>query len=136
MVVELATLSPRRRPFVTPLWFVVDHGALYLTTGTGSRAGRNIVQHPQVALLFSGERSGQRTELLRLRGKATCHSGLPSWQVLLRVAAKYYVSPRALLVELRNAGKWPLRARYYGQVKGGVGYLRVVPTGAEFLALP
>jgi hypothetical protein len=115
---------------------VVDHGALYLTTGPRMRAGRNVVQNPQVVLLFSGERSGHRTELLRLRGKATCHRRLPSWQVLLRAAAKYYVSPRGLPVELRNAGKWRLRTRYYGQVKGGFGYLQVVPTGAEFLALP
>ncbi len=136
MVVQVATLSPQRRPFVTPLWFVVQRGVLYLTTGPATRAGRNVAQHPDVVLLFHGERSMQQGGLLRLRGSATCHGGLPSWRVLLRVAAKYYVSPRALSVELRNAGKWRLRRRYYGQVKGGFGYIRIVPAGGEFLAPP
>jgi hypothetical protein len=39
-------------------------------------------------------------------------------------------------VELRNARKWRLRQLLYGQQKGGFGYLRVVPTGGEFLARP
>ena len=74
--------------------------------------------------------------MLRLRGSATCHHGLPSWAVLLRIAAKYYVAPRGLAVELRNVRRWRLRRLYYGQVKGGFGHLRVVPTAAEFLPRP
>jgi hypothetical protein len=130
MVVELATLSPRRRPFVTPLWFVTSGGAFYLTTGPETWAGRNIAQHPDVTLLFHDDR------VLRVRGAATCHHGLPSWPVLARIAAKYYVGPRALWVELPNARRWWLRRRYYAQVKGGFGYLRVVPRAAEFLPRP
>lgn len=42
-------------------------------------------------------------------------------------------APGGLAVELSNAAKWGLRARYYAQVKGGAGYLRVVPTGGEVL---
>src|SRR5262249_9497085 len=136
MVVQVATRSPQRRPFLTPLWFVIERGVLYLTTGPATRAGRNVLQHPEVVLLFSGERSRRRTGLLRLKGRATCHRGLPSWRVLLRVAAKYYVSPGALRVELRNARKWSLRRRYYGQRPGGCGYLGIVPTGGEFLVPP
>ena len=37
-VVELATVSPSGHPFVTPLWFVADDGALYVTTAATSRA--------------------------------------------------------------------------------------------------
>ena len=136
MVVELATLSPRGRPFVTPLWFVLDADALYMTTGPGTRAATNVARHPAVTMLFHGERGRRPQQVLRLRGIATCHQGLPSWQVLLQVAAKYYVSPRALSVELRNVGKWPLRWRYYGQLRGGLGYLRVRPTAGELLASP
>jgi hypothetical protein len=136
MVVEVATLSPKRRPFVTPLWFVVDRGTLYLTTGPETRAGRNVVGHPEVTLLFHGEPGARGAHVLRLRGRATCHRALPGWRVLLRVAAKYYVAPRALPVELRNVRRWRLRRLLYGQLKGGFGYLRVVPGTAELLPRP
>ena len=135
MVTLVATRSPKSRPFVTPLWFVLDGGALYVPTGTQTWAGRNIARHPVVTLLFGGER-GMAPELLRLRGRAVCENGFPPWRVLARVAAKYYVAPHALLVELRHVARWGLRMRYYGGVPGGAGYLRVVPTSAEFLRRP
>jgi uncharacterized pyridoxamine 5'-phosphate oxidase family protein len=136
MVALVATVSSRGRPFMTPLWFVVDGGTLYLTTGTATWAARNVVQQPEVALLLTGESSTRRDEALRLRGTATVQPGLPPWRVLLRIAAKYYVAPGGLAVELANATRWGLRARYYAQVKGGAGYLRVVPTGGELLPRP
>jgi hypothetical protein len=136
IVVEVATLSAQRRPFVTPLWFVVDRGLLYITTGPGSWVGRNVGKHPEVVLLFGGEKRRRSDRLLRLRGTATCHRGLPGWRVLARIAAKYYVSPRALRAELHNARRWGLRTRYYRQVKGGFGYVCVVPTEGELLARP
>jgi len=136
MIAQVGTLSAKGRPFVTPLWFVVHRGALYITTGPGTWAGKNIQQHPEVTLLFSGERAGRPDQVLRLRGTATCHRGLPSWAVLLRVAAKYYASPRALRVEVANARRWRLRSLYYGQAKGGFGYIRVVSRACEFLQRP
>jgi hypothetical protein len=136
MVVEIATLSPKRRPFVTPLWFVVDGGVLYLTTGPETRAARNLAANPEVTLLFNGVSEGRSAGILRLRGTATRHRGLPSWRVLLRVAAKYYVAPGGLRTELRNFRRWRLRQLFYGQVKGGFGYLRIVPGAAEFLPVP
>ena len=134
IIVQVATLSAKGRPFVTPLWFVMHGGVLYITTGPESWAGKNITQHPQVTLLFSGEQTGRSDQVLRLRGTATCHRGLPSWGVLLRIAAKCYLG--GWRVELRNARKWHLRQLYYGQLKGGFGYIRVVPNTCEFLALP
>jgi pyridoxamine 5'-phosphate oxidase-like protein len=136
MVVQVATLSAKKRPFITPLWFVHDGGVLYITTGPETWAGKNVMHNPEVALLFSGERAAASDQRLRLRGTATCHRELPSWRVLLRVAAKYYLSPAAMRVELHNARKWGLRRRYYGQVTGGFGYIRVVPTDGEFLPRP
>jgi hypothetical protein len=134
LVAHVATVSPKGRPFMTPLWFVVEGGALWITTGPNTWAARNVAAHPAVTLLFGGERAGRRDRFLRLRGEATRHHGFPAWQVLLRIAAKYYVAPAALLIELRHAAKWGLRARYYAQ--GGAGYLRVVPTAADFVPLP
>jgi hypothetical protein len=136
MIAEVGTISPKRRPFLTPLWFVVDGGVLYATTGPETRAGKNIAQEPRVALLFDGGSRREAGGVLRMWGMATCHRGLPSWRVLVRAAAKYYVSPGALPVELRNARRWRLRRLYYGQLKGGFGYIRVVPTGGELLPRP
>jgi len=56
--------------------------------------------------------------------------------VLLRVAAKYYASPRAAAVEVRHVRQWRLRRLYYGQAQGGFGYIRVVPATAAFLRRP
>jgi Pyridoxamine 5'-phosphate oxidase len=134
MVVQVATRSANGRPFMTPLWFVPDRGALVLATGAESWTSRNVSRHPEMALLFRGEGSGRTDRVLRLRGAATVQRGLPSWRVLLRIAAKYYLSPRAVSVELRSIRKWRLRMRYYRQTKGGPGHLRVVPTTAEFLS--
>jgi uncharacterized pyridoxamine 5'-phosphate oxidase family protein len=136
MVALVATVSAKGRPFMTPLWFVLDGGMLYLTTGTATWAARNVARHPDVALLLTGEKLTRPGEALRLRGTATIHPGLPPWRVLLRFALKYYAAPGGLAVELSNATKWGLRARYYAQVKGGAGYLRIVPTGGEILPRP
>jgi hypothetical protein len=134
LVVHVATLSPKRRPFVTPLWFVMHRGVLYITTGPETWAGKNIQRHPEVTLLFSGERAGNH--VLRLRGTATCHRGLPPWPALLRIVARYYLSPRALRAELRNIRKWRLRALYHKQVEGSAGHVQVLPGECELLTRP
>jgi pyridoxamine 5'-phosphate oxidase-like protein len=136
MVALVATRSANERPFMTPLWFVVAGRTLFVATGSQSWTSRNAARHPEMALLFSAEASGRSDRVLRLRGIAIYQPGLPPWRILLRIAAKYYTSPRALRVELRNIRKWPLRVRYYGQTKGGPGHLRVIPTTAEFLSRP
>ena len=135
-VVQVATLSPKKRPFVTPLWFVLHDGAVYITSGYESWAGRNVQQHAEVALLFVADRRAHADHVLHMRGTATCHRGLPPWGALWRVAMKYELAPRALVIELRNARKWRLRKRYYGQATGGAGYLRVIPGVCEFLRRP
>jgi pyridoxamine 5'-phosphate oxidase-like protein len=121
---------------VTPLWFVVDSGVLYVTAGPESRAGRNVARQPEVTLLFRRECATPSTQVLRLRGTATRHYGLPPWRVLVRVAVKYYATPGALRAELTHARLWGLRRRYYAQAKGGFGHLRVVPTTTELLPRP
>lgn len=136
MVALVATRSARGRPFMTPLWFVVDSGVLYFATGAESWTSRNVSREADMALLFGGEVSRPTDRVLRVRGTATVSRGLPPWRVLLRFAAKYYVSPRGLRVELRNLARWRLRRRYYAQARGGPGHLRVVPTEAEFLPSP
>jgi len=136
MIALVATRSAKGHPFLTPLWFVHHGGALYITTGPETWAGRNVAEHPEVTLLFRSDRQPRSDRVLRVRGRAVCHRGLPWWRVLLRAAGKYYVSPRALPVELRNIRRWSLRRLYYGQLKGGFGYIRVLPMTAEFLPAP
>lgn len=136
MVALVATRSASGRPFMTPLWFVADGGILFIVTGAESWTVRNVSRYSEIVMLFSAERAGPTDRVLRLRGTATAGQGMPPWRVLLRLAAKYYASPRALRAELRNIRKWRLRTRYYGQTKGGPGHLRVVSTTAEFLRRP
>ncbi len=135
-VALVATRSAKGHPFMTPLWFVLDGGALYIATGAQSWAFRNVAAHPEVTLLFGGERDTELVGMVRLRGRATSELGMPPARVLLRIAAKYYLPPRALAVELRHVAQWPQRMRYYGQTPGGAGYIRVVPTSAELLDRP
>ena len=89
MVAMVATRSATERPFMTPFWFVADRGTLFIATGTESWTSRNVSRHPEVAMLFSGERSGRTDRVLRLWGTATSRRGLPPWRVLLRLAAEY-----------------------------------------------
>lgn len=131
MVVQVAALSAKGNAFVTPLWFVADAGKLYITTGTQSRAGRNVVSNPAVTLLFTGERLGPCAGALRMTATAICRDGLPPARVLARIAWKYYVHPRALVSELRNVARWRLRLRYYGGLSPG--YLEVTPSSTEYV---
>jgi hypothetical protein len=62
--------------------------------------------------------------------------GLPPWAVLLRIAARYYLAPGALASELGNVTRWLLRVRYYAQVGGGPGHVRLVPLNAEVIPAP
>jgi pyridoxamine 5'-phosphate oxidase-like protein len=136
MVAHVATISRAGRPFLTPLWFAEDGDAMYLTTGLETRAARNVVSRPDVSVLLMGEAMASAEGVLRVRGTATRHAGLPPWRVLLRIAAKYYVGPRALRSELANVRRWRLRALYYAQVPGGAGHLCIVPTGTDLLRRP
>lgn len=58
LVARLATLSPRRVPLITPIWFVNDGPNLLMTTGGRGLAVRNIGVHPRVVLLCDAELAG------------------------------------------------------------------------------
>jgi hypothetical protein len=132
-VVILGTTSAGALPFATPLWFARARGVLYLTTGSGSWAGRNIGHHPEVTLLFGGERGrGDRRRLL-VDGTAVLHHGLPPARVLIRLTLQYYLPPRRAWVELRHLRQWRFRRQYYGQTEGGAGFLEVRVRRARFL---
>lgn len=136
LVAHVASRSAAGRPFVTPLWFTPHGGELWVTTGLGTRLGKNVAHQPELTLLLWGEARRRPGELLRLRARATRHAGLPPWPVLLRIAARYYLAPGALASELGNVTRWVLRARYYAGIGGGPGHLRLVPLDAEIVTTP
>lgn len=136
LVAHVASRSAKGAPFVTPLWFTPHAGVLWVTTGFESRLARNVERQPEVTLLLWGEMRRHPGEALRVRARASRHPGLPPRTVLLRIAARYYLAPRALASELGNVARWPLRARYYSEVGGGPGHVRLVPLNAEVVTTP
>ena len=96
MVAQLATLSDKEVPALIPLWFVCDGGHLYMGTGRATLSVRNIIAHSRVVLMLHAERQGKQNRVLRIIGTATCHYNVPPWRIILRLAVKYYLSPRGL----------------------------------------
>ncbi len=130
-VMRLATMSAAGHPSITPLWFVVDRGRLIAGTAASTVAVRNVRADPRVSVLLDGERYGQSDVVLRLRGVAEADDGLPPRSAMIRLAAKYYLSPGGLGCELHNSRRWRLRQRYYAQATAA--WIAIEPTGAEFL---
>ena len=131
MVAQLATLSRKDVPALTPLWFIYDRGHLYMATEQLTLAAHNIAAHSHVVLLLHAEQHGKQNRILRITGTATCHPNVPPWRVMLRFAMKYYLSPRGLRSELSHRRKWRLRQRYYAQAQPAT--IELVPENAEFV---
>lgn len=129
LVARIATRSRSGVPALTPLWFVVDRGHFYSGTGQATLAARNAKACPGIAVLLDGEAAGPRSHVLRLRGRAAVHDRMPSWRVLARFGAKYYLG--GLASELRHARLWGVRRRYYAQAQAAV--IDFVPESAEWL---
>lgn len=133
LVSRIATRSPKGWPSLTPLWFVCDGGLLYATTGLATLAARNAASDPRVAVLLDAESGGGRSaHVLRLVGRARVETGVPSWRVLARFAAKYYLG--GWRTELAHASRWALRGRYYAQAEAAT--IVIAPERAELLRAP
>ncbi len=134
MVVRLATLSAKSTPLLTPIWFVSEGASLYIPTGSGSLAVRNIDANPDVVALFHAENSSRENRVLRLRGRATWSRRRPPPRLLLRFARKYYLCAGGLRSELRHVRQWGLRQRYYAQ-GGDPALIEVECIQADFVPL-
>jgi len=134
LVARIATRSAKGWPALAPLWFVVEGGRLYTTTGAATLAARNAAADPAVAVLLDAESDGASAHVLRLHGRARIHAELPSWRVLFAFARKYYLSPGGLRCELAHAAQWNLRRRYYAQSEGAT--IEIAPERAELLSRP
>ena len=110
-VMRLATVSARGAPSLTPIWFVTVDGRLVVSTAAATVAARNVAADPRVTVLLDAETAGRSQVVLRLRGTAEVHHGLPPLGVLARFGARYYLSPGGLRCELTHARLWRLRTR-------------------------
>jgi len=134
VVMRLATMSGRGHPSLTPIWFVMAGGRLIASTAATSVAARHIVDEPRVTVLLDGEAAGRSEFVLRLRGIAEVHRGLPPLPAMARIGIRYYLSPRGVRSELSHATLWRLRARYYAQADPV--WIGVEPTAAELTPQP
>lgn len=134
LVMRLATAASRGGPSLTPIWFVTVDGRLVSTTAATTVAARNVAAEPRVTVLLDGEAAGRSEFVVRLRGNAEVHPGLPPLGVLARFAVKYYLSPHGLRSELSHANRWRLRMRYYAQ--SDAVWLAIEPTAAELVPVP
>ena len=134
--VRIATLSPAGNPDIIPLWFVVRRGRVCMSARSESTAVRDLRLHPEVVLMFHGERwAGGRA--LRIKGRAAFRTDRGSALAVSALSAlKYFVSPAAIRHALVNRRKLGLRRRYYAERAGEAGIIEVVPEEAEFLKLP
>lgn len=132
LVARIATRSEKGRPALTPLWFVWDQGRLHFATGLQTLAARNAAGNPNVVVLLDAEGRGRSAHVLRLRGRATVHSGSPSPRVLAQLGRKYYLA--GWHSELAHVTQWPLRMRYYAQSDAAT--IEVAPDEAELLHRP
>ncbi len=114
MIMRMASLSPKGQPLVRCLWFVCQQGTIRIFTTELAPTGRGISAHPDVTLLFDGERGPGSSRLLRMRGHAVYRRGRAIvLRVLLGLARKYFLTPPGLRNLLANARKVPLAVRFY-----------------------
>ena len=140
MILRLAALSPKGQPNIRCLWFLWRQGKIYMFTANTSPIGRGISVHPDVALLFDGERDPRSVRLLRVRGRAAFRreSGIAA-RVMLGLARKYFVTRPGLRNLLAHARTVPVAVRFYAQGwreergKGLKAIMEVEPASFEFL---
>ena len=142
MVLRLASLSPKGQPLLRCLWFVCQQGRMFMFTASVTPTGRSISVHPDVTMLFDGERGPGSGRLLRVRGRAVYRRerGIVA-VVLLGLARKYLLTFPGLRNMLAHARRVPAAIRFYagqGWEERGKGLgliMEVLPEDFEFLPL-
>ena len=140
MILRLAALSPKGQPNIRCLWSVCQQGRIYIFTANTSPTGRSISAHPDVALLFDGERGSRSSRLLRVRGRAVFRGeSRIVGRVMLGLARKYFLTRPGLRNLLAHARTLPVAVRFYAQGwreergKGLKAIMEVEPASFEFL---
>jgi hypothetical protein len=140
MILRMASVSPKGQPLVRCLWFVCQRGKIHTFTGEATPTGRSISVHPDVVLLFDGERGAPSSRILRVRGRAAYRRELGVVaRVLLGLGRKYLLTPPGLRNLLAHARRVPLTVRFYAgpgwKVRGqGLGVVtEIVPERLDLI---
>lgn len=136
MVSRIATLSASGRPSITPLYFTVVDGHLWLGTADWTLAARDAAADPRVVILLQHEKTPSDRRVLRVTGRAVLHTDRDAiWIYNLRVWLKYSVSPGGLLNNLVNLRLARLMRQYHQQSadKGSACVIDITPGHAEFV---
>lgn len=93
---RVATIDPEGAPHVTPVWFVVEDGRVFITPRRESAWLRHLRRDPRVALTIDEEASPYRK--VSVRGKAVIEyepGDDERWRDLYRRIAERYIPPAA-----------------------------------------
>ncbi len=83
----LATLMPDGSPQVTPVWFNVEGGALWINSAKGRVKDRNMRARPRVALVILDPQNPYR--YLHIRGRVAEITEVGAVEHIHRLARKY-----------------------------------------------
>ena len=140
VIMRMASLSPKGQPMMECLTFVCWQERLYISYQDIRPTGRAISVHPDVTLLFDGERGPRSGRLLRVRGRAVFRGeSRIVGRVMLGLARKYFLTRPGLQNLLAHARTVPVAVRFYAQGwreergKGLKAIMEVEPASFEFL---
>lgn len=138
-VVCIATLSGRGRPGIHPIYFVPEHGKIWIGTADWTIAARNVETNPQVSLLFNVEQDSRDRRVLCINGEARVRKDAGIKRAYgVRVVKKYILTPRGLANWLTHLRQVWLRRYYTAQSheKGQMCVIEVIPAQYELLNNP
>ncbi len=130
MVVRIATLSRNGRPSITPIYFTVQQGHIWIGTVEWTLAVRAARADPRVSLLFNWERNPGMHQTVCMIGTAVIRTDQPSLgRYNFGVAMKYILTPGGLWSYLTHVHKLQLLHRYHVQddEKGDACIIDVTP---------
>ena len=136
MVARIATVSRTGRPGITPLYFVLVGGHLWLGTPEWTLAVRNVRADPRVSVLFEVEGDRGDRRVLRVSGRGGVRADRTARRAYaLRAARRYVLTPGGIRHLLAHARQLPLRRAYAAQsaARGPSAVIDVVPERAELL---
>ncbi|WP_322795045.1 TIGR03618 family F420-dependent PPOX class oxidoreductase [Tepidiforma sp.] len=149
---RIATVDPSGAPHVTPVWFIHEDGAIFITPRAGSAWLANIRTNPRVALAIDDQNHPYRKVTIQGTAEITHEPGEDdAWRDLYRRIARRYVpseaadryiaetidQPRALIrVPLHGAVVRTWRMPIEGEPYRGIWHDRYYAPGTKLSASP
>ena len=130
MVVRLATLSRNGRPSIIPIYFIVQHGHIWIGTVDWTLAVHAVRADPRVSLLFTWEQNPRLRQTVQVIGTATIRTDPASLRRYnVGVAMKYILTPGGLWSYLTHVHLWRRLHQYHLQSdqKGDACIIDVTP---------